>query len=116
MANKKDMSVDYIVDLSDVVSAYDLSKEDYAFVRQSAVDAGIAKTYQMIVHYIRRDLKSTRQIYYRGLSKPIIERLKGSIQLSGALPNMLEQGADAFDMKKGFQASRKAKKTRKIRM
>ena len=48
-----------------------------------------------------KELHQTRQVYKRNINKPVFGRLKGSITLTGTLPNMIEQGADPFDMKEG---------------
>ena len=107
MAKAKPISPIFIIDLLEVVIAYDLSQSEYAFINQTAIEAGIRETRRQIVSSIRTNLRSTRQSYYRGLTQPIIGQLKGSLQLVGTLPNMIEQGASAFDMKIGFSKSTK---------
>ena len=106
----------FYIDLSDVTLAYGLTKREYRFVMQSAVESGILEVRRQIIQqatYGDDRLSQTRQKYTRGLTQPQIGPLKGSITLVGTLANMIEQGASAFDMKDGFRRSQKAKEGKK---
>lgn len=52
-------------------------------------------------------LNRTRNIYKRSIMNPVIEGNFSTIELVGALPNMIEEGATAFDIKKGMEKSLK---------
>lgn len=53
-------------------------------------------------------LKSTRNEYVNNLKVISHSPFSKTIMLTGVLPNMLEKGASAFDMKEGFKKSSKA--------
>jgi len=54
-------------------------------------------------------LGQSRQQYQRGLIVVSEGRFTGAVVLLGALPNMIESGASAFDMKVGFSKGKKVK-------
>lgn len=59
----------------------------------------------------KRGLGATREEYLQNLNQVDSGRFARQIVLTGVLPNMLEQGASAFDIKEGFKRSPKARKT-----
>jgi hypothetical protein len=59
-----------------------------------------------------KELKSSQQEYIRSIILIEKGRLTNALVLMGQLPNMIESGATAFDMKNGFQKSSKAKKNK----
>lgn len=65
----------------------------------------------------QRKLKSSRPLYLQGLSfdsviYPYDSPFSGAVMLKGTLPNMLEKGFSAFDLKIGFGKSRRITKTK----
>lgn len=58
-------------------------------------------------------LNSSRKQYINALNIGEISPTKKFIQLTGAFPNMLEEGFGAFDMKPGMLASNKARVSKK---
>ena len=59
-----------------------------------------------------KKLSSTRRLYVNGLVIVDEGRLKSSIVLKGKLPNMIENGISAYDMKIGFSKSGKIKRNK----
>ena len=57
----------------------------------------------------KQNLHQSRDQYVNSITVVPKGRFEGLIVLRGVLPNMIEQGASAFDMKVGFLASSKAK-------
>jgi hypothetical protein len=55
----------------------------------------------------QRSLHGTRSSYLNGLQMPVINGNTATIILIGTVPNMIESGATAFDMKIGFKRSSK---------
>jgi len=86
-----------------------VDRESINQVTQAVVEGVTWALYNEIRENANDNLKGTRANYLRNLAQPDIGPLKGTITLTGSLPNMIEQGATAFDMKQGFLASRKAK-------
>jgi hypothetical protein len=61
------------------------------------------------VKIARSNLKTSKQEYIRGIQAPEIKGKVATLQLEGWLPNALESGLKAFDMKPGFLRSPNAK-------
>lgn len=101
------------MDISQVTSISKLSRKGFMDVAQQTAEAMTNAVYSQIHKEANSSLNSTRQIYKRNIGQPEMGRLKGTITLTGQLPNMLEQGASAFDMKRGFSRSRKVKRRKK---
>ena len=99
------------LDLSDI-SDVAPRRGEFNRIAQMIVERAANEVYNEIHRQANDNLNSTRQTYKRNINRPEIGRLKASITLTGQLPNMIEQGASAFDMKDGFSRSRKAKRTR----
>ncbi len=57
----------------------------------------------------RSNLRTSRNEYISNIQPPEMEGKKAVIKLTGWLPNALEQGIGAFDMKPGFLGSSKAR-------
>lgn len=57
-------------------------------------------------------LKSTAGLYISSLSSVEVKRNIATITLHGKLPNMIEQGCSAYDLKVGLLKSSKVKKTK----
>lgn len=89
-----------------------LDLKDIAMAIQTAGDrATLDKTMLMVAEATRRKwtqlaqekLHSTRNAYIQGITQPFLEGPGAvSIELVGKLANMIEQGADAFDMREGL--------------
>lgn len=97
------------IDTRPLIEPFLVDKESIRNITQSVVEGVSWALYNEIREKASSDLRSTRPIYLRNLVQPDIGPLKGTIVLTGSLPNMLEQGATAFDMKEGFLKSSKAK-------
>jgi hypothetical protein len=97
------------IDISSLLDSVNISREQAKSIGQGAVVLALHSTYEQIRKEANDSLKSTRSIYKANINRPEIQGLKGSIELTGKLPNMIEQGASAFDMKEGFKKSSKAK-------
>ena len=98
------------LDLSQVTALSNVRRGQFNRIAQQIVEEATHSVHDQIHREANRSLKSTRQIYKRNINRPEIGRLRGSITLTGQLPNMIEQGASPFDMKDGFRKSRKAKR------
>lgn len=64
----------------------------------------LQETYNQVIKEANKQLHSTKAIYKQGLSVS-----SNSVDLDGTLPNMIEDGSSAWDMKTYFQNSSKAK-------
>lgn len=96
-------------DISEVASFFALSKKQANDLLKVALqDVSNAFAF-MWRETASRELNSTRDRYIRGIQQPVIFDNVAIIELIGTLPNMIESGATAFDMKKGFQQSSKIK-------
>lgn len=100
----------FLLDISNVTSLANLDRKRFMAAAQQTAEAMTFAVYNQIRKEANKSLKSTRQIYKRNINSPVMGRLSGTITLTGKLPNMLEQGASAFDMKEGFSRSQKVKK------
>lgn len=81
-------------------------------ISQAVVNGVSWALYNEIRNNASNGLRSTRNMFLRNINQPIIGPLKGTIVLTGSLPNMIEQGASAYDMKEGFLKSKKVKYTK----
>lgn len=70
------------------------------------VTAGLAKEWE---NQAKKALHSTRDLYVNNIHIADPGKFQGAIFLTGKMPNMIEQGASAFDMKEGFKQSAKKK-------
>lgn len=100
------------IDTSDLTLRYAMSRSEANAIGQRAVEAAIARVYEKTYRSANENLNRTKDEYLSNLQRPSVGRLKASITLTGQLPNMVEQGAQAFDMKKGMLNSPKAKLTK----
>lgn len=102
----------YLIDLSEVTDIARLSRNDFDAITQNGIRDVMNAIYNQIHVEANKALKSTRSVYKANINRPEIGRLEGSITLTGQIPNMIEQGVSAFDMKTGFAKSKKAKFTK----
>jgi len=100
------------VDLTALSGLGSISKKQVNDIAHQVVVACTNETYSEISRQAGKGLHGTRNTYLAGLQMPKFGRMNGSITLIGDLPNMIEQGAKAYDMKEGFSRSKKIKKTK----
>ena len=104
------MIVPIQIDTGDLSSEFDLSSRDLdglkAYVIQE-LSVGLAENWQS---QAALGLRGARSEYIAGLKVFEEGRFKGGVQLIGWLPNAIESGLAAFDMKVGFYRSPKAKR------
>jgi hypothetical protein len=95
-----------------------LSQEfDLTMDHVDSLKEAVVKTVTTVVHTAWRDqaknnLKSTRSQYMNSIIASEVGRFTNVLTLVGELPNMIEQGKSAFDIKKGFENSSKKTITR----
>ncbi len=97
------------LDLRNVTSLTKLKRGAFNEVAQAIVERAANEVYSEIHRQANHNLKSTRQIYKRNINRPEMGRARATITLTGMLPNMIERGAQPFDMKLGFSRSKKVK-------
>lgn len=101
-------------DIAEVLDELGLSVPDgdelLRFVLQEATKH-IDSTWRQVAG---RELHRTRDIYRRAIQIQNVDRYTNEIVLRNIhpLPNMIESGAGAFDIKRGFEQSRKVKYTK----
>ena len=78
---------------------------------ETCVNSVTALVYANWQAQAKKELKSTLPEYLHNIIKVDKGRFSKQIILTGVLPNMIEQGASAFDMKQGFKKSSKVKYT-----
>lgn len=101
--------LNYSFDISGLASRLKISKRDAAKINKNAVIAASWAAYNQIQVEADKALRRTRQEYKRSLGRPVIKGYVGTITLANMLPNMIEQGASPFDIKRGFAMSDKRK-------
>ena len=100
-----------LIDLSGLQAQFGLTAENVDDLTEVCVNSVTASIYSNWEALSKRELHSTLPEYTQHLIKVDKGRFAKQIVLTGVLPNMLEQGASAFDMKQGFKNSRKVKYT-----
>lgn len=101
------------IDLSEVISEFALSKKQTERMCKAVltgVSEEIANNWRKLAG---KELKSTRADYIRGIVVIEEGRLRNAIVLKGAMNNKMESGSPPWDMKKYFEKSPKAKRTKK---
>lgn len=104
------MSNTITIDLSDVQKNLEeqgiqISDNVMNEIAESCVQAVTAAIYENWKAAARKRLHTTLPEYLNNLKVVDKGRFERQIVLSGSLPNMLESGASAFDMKEGFKKS-----------
>jgi hypothetical protein len=100
----------FAVDLSDVAEEFQLLAEQSSAMTKSVLDA---VTIRLLANWKRaagQDLKSTRAEYVRSVYWSENTNNRNVLALIGNLPNMIESGAQPFDIKNGFEKSGKIKR------
>lgn len=101
------------VDLSDIASEFSLSLNQTRTMLELVTKTMVLKIANAWDNQAALHLHSTRTEYRRSLIIVDKGRFEGWIVLQGILPNMLESGVSAFDMKVGFSKSDKIKYSKK---
>ena len=100
-----------IIDLSGLQTQFGLAADEIDLLTETCVNAVTAAVYANWEALAKQRLNSTLPDYLQHLIKVDKGRFAKQIVLTGVLPNMIEQGASAFDMKEGFKKSQKVKYT-----
>lgn len=101
------MTID--VNIDDLIEEFNLPKNTGDFIVASCVDVVTQEIYRNWQLEATNALKSTRNEYINNLQIINESKYSKTILLTGKLPNMIESGASAFDMKDGFKKSGKVK-------
>ncbi len=100
------------IDMSGVVDEFNLSQDDankmIDFVMTTITDT-FADNWD---REAAATLSKSRTLYQRNIVKGQVNQTTKYVQLTGVVPNMIESGASAFDMKVGFKNSSKVKYTK----
>lgn len=102
------------IDASSLAEEFSLSADEVENMIEHAVKRVTLRFAENWSAQAGMHLNSTKQQFQRSILVVDEGRFKGAVVLSNQsspVPNMVEQGASGFDMKKGFQNSPKAKKT-----
>lgn len=98
------------LDTSALAAEFNLTKADVDNLLTAVVKDLTTSAYEQWMIEAGKALGKSRQQYQRGLIVVSEGKFKGAVVLNGALPNMIESGASAFDMKVGFSKGRKVKR------
>jgi len=95
------------IDTRALSQEFDLTKDDIDHLKEAVV-----KTVTKVVHtewrnQAKRGLTNSRSQYMNSIIASEVGRFTNVLTLVGTVPNMIEQGASSFDMKKGFENSSK---------
>lgn len=99
------------IDLTGLQSQFGLDGNTINQLTEVCVQSVRAAIYANWRALAKQELGSTREEYIQNINNIDRGRFEKHIVLTGVLPNMLEQGASAFDIKEGFKKSPKAHKT-----
>lgn len=102
-------SLDFNIDVGEIANEFQLGRNETEAMAKKVVD----DVTRLLIHNIRsmaiKQLKQTRNEYLRSLKWVDKGKLRNAVVLMGTLPNMIESGAGAYDIKKGFEKSNKVK-------
>ena len=99
------------IDLTGLKGQLGLTDEQINQLTETCVNVVAAKFYADWQALAKQELKSSAEEYLRNLILVDKGRFEKQIVLTGIVPNMIEQGASAFDMKEGFKKSSKVRYT-----
>lgn len=109
--------IKFKIDISQLTNRFTLTQAESLKLSSlvvSGVTDEVERNWRELAH---ENLHSTRSQYLRGLMQPELiisgTKVQGIITLVGQLPNMIESGAPAFDMKTGFMKGAKVKVSKK---
>ncbi len=100
------------IDMSDVLSEFNIPKEVGEDMAEAVIKRLTMRFYETWSVIAGRELKSSRNQYLRSLQVISEGKFSGAVILHGDIPNMVESGMGAFDMKEGFSKSDKIKHTK----
>jgi hypothetical protein len=106
------MHIDVTIDTSEVEEAYSLLISQIDDLKTAIVYGLRDELGRNWAQIAKNELKSTRNEYLMSLEPQDEGPLAASVVLTGQLPNMIENGATAFDMQEGFKNSGKVKFTK----
>lgn len=101
------MRIDLNID--DIIAEFNLPTNTADLIVHQCVDDVTNSIYEEWKKAASDKLNSTRTDYIEGLDVLTTSRFSRQIILRGALNNMIEKGADPFDMKEHFRKSSKVK-------
>lgn len=99
------------IDLSGLEAQFGLAASEIDNLTESCINIVTESIYRNWEALAKQKLHSTLPEYVKGLKRVNKGRFERQIILTGILPNMIEQGASAFDIKEGFKKSEKVKYT-----
>ena len=95
------------LNIDDLINEFNLPTNTADYIVESSVEIVTQEIYRQWNLSAAKKLNSTRNVYLNGLSIVKNNPYSQTIFLTGQLPNMIEKGATAFDMKLGFEKSKK---------
>ena len=99
------------IDLSGLRGQCGIDDKTLDQLTETCVKAVTAAIYANWEALAKKKLKSTREEYIQNIIHVDKGRFNKQIILTGVVPNMVEQGASAFDIKEGFRKSPKVRYT-----
>lgn len=99
------------IDLTGLQSQFNLTNQEVELLTETCVNAVTAVIYANWQALAKRRLNSTLPEYLQNIIKVDKGRFAKQLELTGILPNMIEQGASAFDMKENFKKSQRVQYT-----
>lgn len=99
------------IDLSGLSSQFGLSSQVIEQLTEICVKAVTATIYKKWESLAKKELHSTLPAYLQNLNVVDKGRFARQIVLTGELPQMIENGASAYDLKEGFEKSKYVKYT-----
>ena len=99
------------IDLSGLKGQFGIDDKTLDQLTETCVKAVTAAIHANWEALAKQRLKSTLPEYVQNIIKVDKGRFSKQIVLTGVLPNMIEQGASAFDIKEGFRKSPKVRYT-----
>lgn len=105
------MTID--INIDDLVEEFNLPVNTVDYMVKTSVQLVTTEIYRNWQIEATNALNSTRNEYINNLQIINISEYHNAIVLTGKLPNMIEKGASPFDMKEGFEKSKKIKYVRR---
>ena len=99
------------IDLSGLKGQFGIDDKTLDQLTETCAKAVTAAIYANWEALAKKKLKSTREEYIQNIIHVDKGRFNKQIILTGVVPNMVEQGASAFDIKEGFRKSKKVRYT-----
>jgi hypothetical protein len=102
------------IDVTDIVNELNLPKNSSELIVSNAVEAVTGELFRNWRLEASNNLRKSRNDYINGLQVIDNTMFSKTIRLNGKLNNMIEKGADPYDMKIGFSKSNKRKFSTKV--